>query len=511
MLAALLTGCMVGPDFSTPVSRLQNSYDAPAESEFTDGTKVDLEHAIDPVAWWGSFKDPVLLRLLEKSAQQNLSLQAAAVQVYQARAQLGITDATLLPTVNATGSATQANQASLAAQSLNTSNLSTTTALALQASWELDFWGKLRRGVESSVAGYMSSASAYYSAQTSLASSVASTYITIQNYNQLIDVSKRNLALQFESLLIAKVRYQYGETSLLDLSQAQSQYEQTKSQIPILIASLRQNETAISVLLGEAPDFYTKQFGQSHASLSAPPLLQVAIPKELLRRRPDVRQAEFAAAAQSALIGVNTAALYPSFSLSGVFGFQSVNYGGVTGSPLFSWDNKVVSGGGAFSFPIFYRGAIVEQIRVQDAVFQQSVLSYQNLVLQAQKEVDDALMTISTTRSSADALARAVTAAQNAARLAQERYKAGQADYNTVILAQQQLLSVESSFVQTSNNNLLGYVTAFKALGGGWSGELNLPQLTTTLSSEMKQRTDWGNALDGKADPRLMKSSEMIQ
>ena len=130
MLAALLTGCMVGPDFSTPVSRLQNSYDAPAESEFTDGTKVDLEHAIDPVAWWGSFKDPVLLRLLEKSAQQNLSLQAAAVQVYQARAQLGITDATLLPTVNATGSATQANQASLAAQSLNTSNLSTTTALA---------------------------------------------------------------------------------------------------------------------------------------------------------------------------------------------------------------------------------------------------------------------------------------------------------------------------------------------------------------------------------------------
>ena len=183
----------------------------------------------------------------------------------------------------------------------------------------------------------------------------------------------------------------------------------------------------------------------------------------------------------------------------------------MTGSPLFSWDNKVVSGGAAFSFPIFYRGAIVDQIRVQDAVFQQSVLNYQNLVLQAQKEVDDALMSISMTRSSADALVKAVKAAQNAAQLEQERYKAGQADYNTVILAQQQLLSVESSLVQTSNNNLLGYVTAFKALGGGWSGELNLPQLTTALSSEMKQRTDWGNALDGTKDPRLMKSSEMIQ
>ena len=510
-LLSVMSGCVVGPDFTTPSSRLQNGYDAPAQTEFTDGTKIDIDHAIDPVAWWTSFKDPVLVELLAKSSEQNLSLQASAVRVYQARAQLGISEATLLPSVNSSGSITQANQASLAAQLASTSNVSTTQVLGLQASWELDFWGKIRRGVEPNVAGYMASASAFYAAQASLAANVASTYVAIQSYQQLIDVSKTNLALQGESLRIAQVRYQYGETSLRDLSQAQSQYEQTKSQIPILLANLRQNETAMSVLLGEAPDYYSKTYGAKTGSLTAPAVLQVAIPKDLIRRRPDVRQAEFVAAAQSALIGVSTAALYPSFSLSGVFGFQMANYGGITGSPLFSWDNKVVNGSAAFSFPLFYRGALVDQIRVQDAVFQQNVLNYQNQVLQAQKEVDDALMAISTTRSSADALVKAVKAAQEAALLAQEQYKAGQADYNTVILAQQQLLSVQSSLVQTNTNNLLGYVSAFKALGGGWSGEMDLPRLSPTVSNPMKQRTDWGSVLEGASDPRLMKSSETIQ
>jgi len=510
-LLVLLSGCMVGPDFKRPDTKTQNAYDEPAQTEFTSGTKIDIDKLIDPASWWSEFKDPVLVELLDKAVAQNLTLQAAAVRVYQARSQLGVTDATLLPTVNLTGSSTRADQSNIYSQLLNTSTLSTTTNMALQASWELDFWGRLRRGVESSTAAYLSSASAFYSSKVSLLSDVANTYINIRNYDQLIAVAKSNLALQLESLRIAQARYQYGATSLLDLSQAQSQYEQTKSQIPILIATLRNYETAMSVLLGETPDYYTKTFGHTKGTLVAPATLQVAIPKDLLRRRPDIRQAEFAAASQSALIGVNTAALYPSFSLSGVFGFQTINYGGISQGPLFSWDNKVASGGAAFTFPIFYRGAIVDQIRVQDAVFQQNVLSYQNLVLQAQKEVDDALMAISTTKSSSEDLAKAVKAAEMAAVLAVDRYKAGQSDYNSVILAQQQLLSVQDSFVQNNSNNLSGYVAAFKALGGGWSGNLEVPQLPQSLATEMQQRTDWGNVLNGAADPRLVKSSETIQ
>jgi len=267
----------------------------------------------------------------------------------------------------------------------------------------------------------------------------------------------------------------------------------------------------MSILLGEPPDYYEKNFGQTKGTLVAPAELDVGIPKDLLRRRPDILQAEFDAAAQSALIGVNVANLYPSFSLSGYFGFQTITPSGSSQPSLFSWDNKTTSLSGGFTFPLFYRGAIVDQIRVQDAVFQQSVLNYQNKVLNAQKEVEEALITISTTRSATIDLKKAVIAAQSAADLALQRYKAGQNDYSTVILAQQQLLSIEDTEVQTNTNTLLGYVSAFKSLGGGWSGEMKIPSLPVAMVDQMEKRTDWGKALMISNDPRLVQSSENKQ
>jgi outer membrane protein TolC len=224
-----------------------------------------------------------------------------------------------------------------------------------------------------------------------------------------------------------------------------------------------------------------------------------------------VLQAEYAAAAQSALIGVNVAALYPSFSLSGYFGFQNVSMNNTSQSSLFSWDNRTTSIGGSFMFPLFYRGALIDQIRVQDAVFQSSVLAYQNQVLQAQKEVEQAIVAISTTRSSTVDLTKSAAAAKRAAALALDRYKAGQNDYNTVIVAQQQLLQVQNTLVQTQTNNLLGYVAAFKALGGGWSGDFIVPALPAAMVQQMQARTNWGDALVNPAEPRLVKSSETIQ
>ena len=255
-------------------------------------------------------------------------------------------------------------------------------------------------------------------------------------------------------------------------------------------------------------DFYEKNYGATVGTLVAPLELDVGIPKDLLRRRPDVLQAEFQAAAQSALIGVNVANLYPSFSLSGYFGFQTITPSGSSSPSLFSWDNKTSSIAGGLTFPVFYRGAIVDQIRVQDAVFQQSLLAYQNVVLTAQQEVQDSLMTISTTLSSTVDLKKAVIAAKSAADLALQRYTAGQADFNTVIQAQQQLLSVESTAVQTASDTLLGYVAAYKSLGGGWSGEMKIPALPSTMVSEMENRTDWGRALTISNDPRLVQPSE---
>ncbi len=506
-----LTACMVGPDFVRPTSKTQDQYSKPVQAKFTDAIESSNDKLLNPVTWWTGFKDPTLNELLKRAAGENLTLQKAALRIYQARSQLGVADASLLPTVSLGGTSNQTSQPTPLTQFLNASPISTTNAVLVQANWEIDFWGKYRRGIESTLSTYVSTVATYYAANVSLAADVANTYINIRNFEELIDVAQTNLALQAESLRIAASRFKNGATSQLDLSQAESQYEQTKSQIPTLIASLKKSQYAMSILLGETPDFYEKTYGKTKGTLVLPPELNVGIPKDLLRRRPDVLDAEFQASAQSALIGVNVANLYPSFSLSGYFGFQTITPANTTQPSLFNWDNKTTSIAGGFTFPLFYRGAIVDQIRVQDAIFQQSILNYQNLVLTAQKEVEDSLISISTNRSSSADLAKAVTAAQSAAALALQRYKAGQNDYNTVIVAQQQLLLVQNTFVQTNSNTLLGYVAAFKALGGGWSGTMNIPQLPATMISEMEQRTDWGKVLMNTNDPRLVQPSETNQ
>jgi NodT family efflux transporter outer membrane factor (OMF) lipoprotein len=492
-----LAGCMVGPDFEQPKTSVIDQWKAQTGGEFVQAVELVRNAQINPVDWWKQFNDPTLTALLDYAGQQNLSLQSAALRIYQARAQLGVSDATLLPTVEVAGT-------------INEGNSSSTRDALLQANWELDFWGKYRRGIESTVASYNAAIASFYSADVSLTATVASTYINIRNVQELIQVSRTNLALQAESLRIANARYQAGQTSLLALSQARTRYQETKAQIPGLMAQLTRQQNAMSVLLGQPPGFYEAQFGSAKNTLKAPSSLNVGIPMDLLRRRPDVAFAEYQAASQSALIGVREAALYPSFSLNGLFGYlsASVSY---QSNQTFKFDGSSGGGGAAFNFPLFYRGALVDQVRVQDAVFQQAVLNYQDVVLNAQAQVDDALMRIATSRSAAADYAKAVQSAREAARLALDLYEAGQSDYNTVIVAQQILLRVQSDLVQTRTDTLLGYVEAFKALGGGWTGELTVPPLPNEMVAQMQERTNWGDALKQPNTPRLVQTLGIVQ
>jgi NodT family efflux transporter outer membrane factor (OMF) lipoprotein len=509
-LIVSLCGCLsVGPDFSRPPTKTSDQYKPTATTELTAAINESNNQNIDPVKWWESFGDPTLNELLQKVKAQNLSLQQSALRVYQYQSQLGVSDSKLLPNVSLNGSTLNSKNSSLQEITNNTNNLLLNSVI-VQLNWELDFWGKFRRGVESSYSSYLSTIAAFYSADVSLSADVANTYVNIRNYESLIDVAKSNLALQAESLRIAAARFKYGATSMLDLSQAQAQYDQTKAEIPSLYASLKKSQYAMSLLLGEVPDYYEKNYGNTKSQLTVPPELGVGIPKDLLRRRPDVLQAEFNAAAQSALIGVNKAALYPTLTLGGTFGFANSNYGTTNSGQLFSWGNNAASVSGGLLFPLFYRGAIVDQIRVQDAVFQQSLLAYQNQVLTAQKEVEDALITISTSKSSSEDLKRAVSAASSAANLSLERYKSGQNDYTTVISAQQSLLKIQNSDIQTASNQLLGYVAAFKALGGGWSAEMKAPQLPTEVISEMSERTDWGSVLTRGDEPLTVRAAKFV-
>ena len=508
--AFVLAGCfMVGPDFSRPPVKAIDKYSSSSQTEFTTAVGEDSNKTLDPVEWWKSFNDPTLNALLKKAADQNLTLQQSALRIYQLQAQLGVSDAALLPSVALSGLYANDQNSNLQEITNNANNL-VTRNLLIQLNWEIDFWGKARRGIESSLSSYMSGVAAYYSADVSITADVANTYINIRNNEELIAVAKTNLALQKESLRIAGARFKYGATSMLDLSQAQAQYEQTKAQIPGLIASLKKTQHAMSVLLGEPPNYYEKNYGNTKGSLKPPTQLGVGMPRDLLRRRPDVLQAEFKAASQSALIGVNKAQLYPSFTLGGSFGFANSNYGTLNSGGLFSWGNHSTGVTAGLNLPLFYRGAIVDQVRVQDALFQESILAYQNQVLNAQKEVEDSLITISTTKSSKEDLVRGVVAAQSAADLALDRYKAGQNDYTTVITAQQFLLNIQNSLVQTKSNELLGYVGAFKALGGGWSADMVPPKLPDTMIADMTDRTDWGSVLTRTGDPLTVKASKLV-
>ncbi len=490
--ALWLTGCMVGPDFNRPEVSLQEQWRAQTGGDFQMAVEVVRNAQINPVTWWSQFGDPNLEQLLELAGSQNLTLQQAAVRIYQARAQLGVSDASLLPTVVARGAANEGTNAS-------------TREAMLNGKWELDFWGKQRRGIESTFATYQSIIAAYYAADVSLAASVARTYINIRNLQELIRVARNNLALQGESLRIADARYQAGATSLLALSQARTRFQQTNAQIPGLVSRLNRQKNAMSILLGQPPGFYEANFGTLPNQLRMPEVLNVGIPKDLLRRRPDVAQAEYQAASQSALIGVREAALYPSFSLSGMFGYlnTSVSY---QGAQTFTFSGSSTTGGGGFVLPLFYRGALIDEVRVQDAAFQDAILNYQNTVLSAQAEVEDALIQIATAKQAEQDYALASGSAQQSARLALDLYEAGQSDYNTVIVAQQVLLRVQSDLVQTRSDALLGYVDAFRALGGGWGGDLKVPPLPNEMVSQMKERTNWGDMLAHPEAPRLIQT-----
>ena len=508
--ALLLAGCMmVGPDYSRPPVKSVDQYKTSTKTEFTESLGENSNKILDPVEWWQSFNDPTLNALLKQATAQNLTLQQTALRIYQLQAQLGVNEATLLPSANLSASYSNSRNSAIQEAINDSNNLVSKNAL-VQMSWELDFWGKNRRGVQSSLSSYLSGVAAYYSADVSLTADVANTYINIRNYEELMAVAKTNLELQKESLRIAGARFKYGATSMLDLSQAQAQYEQTKAQIPGLIANLKKNEHAMSILLGEPPDYYEKTYGKTKGSLKPPADLGVGMPRDLLRRRPDVLQAEFDAASKSSLIGVSKAQLFPTFTLGGIFGYSTSNYGNLTSPNLFSWGNSSSGVNAGLYLPLFYRGAIVDQVRVQDAIFQQSLLAYQNQVLNAQKEVEDALITISTTKSAKEDLSRGVVAAQSAANLALERYKAGQNDYTTVITAQQNLLNIQNSLVQTQSSELIGYVGAFKALGGGWTADMNPPKLPDQMIADMSDRTDWGSVLTRAGDPLTVKAGKFL-
>jgi NodT family efflux transporter outer membrane factor (OMF) lipoprotein len=361
-LGLSMASCKVGPNYTTPASKVASHWrESPAISNQAYSTAEEY--------WWRSFGDPVLNELIEAAFRDNLSLQIAGVRILEARAQLNKSIGNLFPQQQ--NLAGQVNYARLhdgvvnVIPGLNPSYLS--DQLLFAATWEIDFWGKYRRGIEADRASYFGTIASYDDALVTLIGDVASSYVNIRTLEERLVVARRNLDLQKESLRIATVQFNAGETSQRDVEQAATQTAQTEAAIPRLEESLLQSKNALALLLGMTPGEVDEHLAGPKPIPAAPPTIAVGIPKDLLRRRPDVRAAGWQAASQSARIGVAKAMMYPSFSLAGEFGVTGNNEANNTLADMFSWQNRALKAGAGFVFPIFNYGRLVNQVRVQDA------------------------------------------------------------------------------------------------------------------------------------------------
>jgi NodT family efflux transporter outer membrane factor (OMF) lipoprotein len=491
-----LSGCMVGPDFERP--------DAPILDSWSDGAGLEIDHgtgftsrSASTMPWWSLFQDATLNGLVQDAYGQNYDLEIAGVKIYQARAQLGIAIGELFPQQQQLVGAKSIESFSKKEPLFNRlnrfhriDNHFTRVKAGFDAGWEIDLWGQIRRNIQSADAQLLASVASYDDAVVTITGDVAATYISIRELQQLIGISRKNAELQKQSLDIASLRLKDGVATQLDVDEATVTYNNTLSQIPVYETELTQAYNALSVLLGEPPGAVRKRMSAPAPFPKIPREVSVGIPADLLRRRPDIRQAEYQAAQQSAQIGVAIADFYPSFTLTGAIGVEASNVG-----DLFSPSSIVKAAGPGFTWNILNYGRILNNVRVQDALFQEAVLNYQNTVITAYSEVENALVAFVKSRQEARYLERSVRAAEGAAKLALEQYQQGTADYDRVVNTQESLQTAEERLVAARANELTNLIAVYKGLGGGWIPESIDNFVSAETARKMQDRSYWGRLL----------------
>ncbi len=503
-LAFALAGCaMVGPDFEQPARSLEPAW-------LERGDKRVSAKSGEFRDWWRLFKDPTLNLLVRKAYEQNLPLRVAGLRILEARAQLGIAIGEFYPQKQHLEGFVDKFHLPLRGLSerLPASDEFVNTLwvdrIGLTASWELDLWGKFRRAIESADAELLAAVADYDATLVTLTADVANFYIRLRTLEKKLKIARNNVEAQIGNLRIAEAKFSGGTSSQRDVEQAKTVLGGTQASIPSLESQLRQARNALCLLLGMPPNELDKPLGAGSqvAQIPAPPVqVAVGIPADLLRRRPDIRQAELAAAAQSAQIGVAKANLYPAFSLSGSFGFVSSNASGNSLSDIFQWGSHFYRFGPAVQWNLFNYGQITNQVRTQDALLQQRLIEYQQTVLKAQKEVEDGLIAFLKTQDAAEYLAQSTAAAQRSLNLATIQYREGITDFTTVLTAAQTLLSQQDQFATTLGDIASSLVNVYRALGGGWQIREGRDFVPARIKDAMAKRTNWGDLLEPMTVP----------
>ncbi|SAL49665.1 RND efflux system outer membrane lipoprotein [Caballeronia telluris] len=475
----------VGPDFQPPPERLREHWSSESIARVTQqAAQPDVRQ------WWQIFSDANLDRLIAQADASNGDVKIAGLRVIEARAQLGIALAGRYPQVQ------QANADVFYSAGKRSDGFNTRSGgywqygAGLSIGWELDFWGRFSRAIESADAAFFAAQANRDAALVLLHAQVADTYFTLRTAEARLRIARENAQLQKRSFEIARKLFKSGETDELDLQQAKTQYLGTLSSIPEFESQIVLAHHALAALIGRPPGPLPELDVQSGKEGVVPLVDHVVlqdVPADLLLRRPDVLAAEYQMAAQSALIGVAKADLYPSVSLLGSLVWSASS---LTGSP----NTLALVAGPSVTWNIFDHGRITNNVRVQDARLQQLTVAYQNTVRSAAREADDAATALIAALQRDTILNDAQGAARRSLTLANTIYREGYSDFQRVLDAQRALFAQQDNYVVNRSNAVGGLIALYKALGGGWYSEQ--PLVDAATRRQMQQRTDWGDLLD---------------
>ncbi|UVJ41762.1 TolC family protein [Pseudomonas sp. LS1212] len=481
--ALVLSGCVrLGPNFQPPGQPWVEHWNTPALEQASQQRPQP-----DTRQWWQVFADPVLDHLIAEADAHNPDLKIAGLRVMEARAQLGIAQSGRYPQLQQVG----ADSLYLDRRQSGGANPQDSHfwqhSVGFDIGWELDFWGRFSRAIESADAAWFAAQANRENVLVLLRAQLAQTYFTLRTTEARLRIARDNARLQKRSYEITERLFNSGANAELDLQQAKTQYLGTLSTIPDLESQLLSTRNALSVLIGRAPG----SLPELSLHTGEIPLIDSAIlqdvPANLLLRRPDVRAAELQVAAQSALIGVAEADLYPSLSLLGSIVWSASSLSGAS-------DTLDLVGGPSLTWDVFDHGRIKNNVRVQDARLQQLIVAYRDGVRQAAREADDAASGLLKSLERELILREASLAAERSVTLASAQYREGYSDFQRVLDAQRALFAQQDAYLLNRGTAVSNLIALYKALGGGWYSQE--PLVDPATRRQMQRRTDWGELLD---------------
>jgi NodT family efflux transporter outer membrane factor (OMF) lipoprotein len=497
-------GFKVGHNYSPPSAPVAKQWIAESEEKDRDRVRVVANKLS---LWWTAFNDPDLNRLMSSAYRQNLTLRQAGMRVLESRAQLGITTGLIFP---------QAQSASAGYRRTGGTAIGFGDAwnLGFNLAWELDFWGQFRRAISAANDQLDASIENYDAVLVTLMGDVASTYVRIRTDQERLRLLQENVDLQQNVILpILRKRLEVGKAGLtsVDVLQAESTLAQTLTQIPPVLIDMRQANDQLCTLLGipvedltlePEPGANPYRIG-SQAHLPSPPPVEeinVYIPAELLRHRPDIRQAERLVAAQAEQIGIAESDFYPAITINGSMGYTAAQF-----SHLFNTNAFTGSFGPSFQWNILNYGRIINNVRLQDARFQEVAISYQNLVLAAGQEVEDGLVNYLRSVERKQLLDRSVEITRLARDATWTQYDVGLqgVDYNRWTVLEQNFISQQDSWAQARGQILQGMIQVYRALGGGWQIRLNAQNAGESTAPMPPMPADNRDIPEGAAQPPI--------